>query len=77
VSYMDSHYRTIPNAASRGLTGHSMGGYGAVRIGMKHPEVFSSIYVCICLPVWKGCKHWVSERGWTLGPFCFKVSFVS
>jgi S-formylglutathione hydrolase len=45
VAYMDSHYRTIPNAASRGLTGHSMGGYGAVRIGMKHPEVFSSLYV--------------------------------
>jgi len=45
VSYMDSHYRTIPDAASRGLSGHSMGGYGAVRIGMKHPEVFSSIYV--------------------------------
>jgi S-formylglutathione hydrolase len=45
VAYIDSHYRTIPDAASRGLTGHSMGGYGAVRIGMKHPEVFSSIYV--------------------------------
>jgi S-formylglutathione hydrolase len=45
VAYTDSHYRTIPEPASRGLTGHSMGGYGAVRIGMKHPEVFSSIYV--------------------------------
>ncbi len=29
---------------SRGLTGHSMGGYGTFRIGMKHPEVFSSLY---------------------------------
>jgi enterochelin esterase-like enzyme len=45
VAYMDSHYRTIPNAASRGLSGHSMGGYGALRIGMQHPEVFSSIYL--------------------------------
>jgi enterochelin esterase-like enzyme len=44
VSYMDAHYRTIPNRMSRGLAGHSMGGYGAVRIGMKHPEMFSSIY---------------------------------
>jgi S-formylglutathione hydrolase FrmB len=44
VAYMDSHYRTIPAAASRGLAGHSMGGYGAIRIGMKHPEVFSSLY---------------------------------
>jgi enterochelin esterase-like enzyme len=44
VSYIDSHYRTVPDRASRGLTGHSMGGYGTFRIGMKHPEVFSSLY---------------------------------
>ncbi|MGC2615050.1 MAG: alpha/beta hydrolase-fold protein, partial [Terracidiphilus sp.] len=37
VSYIDAHYRTIPDRASRGLVGHSMGGYGASRIGMKHP----------------------------------------
>jgi enterochelin esterase-like enzyme len=45
VAYVDSHYRTIPEVAGRGLAGHSMGGYGTVRIGMKFPEVFSSIYV--------------------------------
>jgi pimeloyl-ACP methyl ester carboxylesterase len=45
VSYIDAHYRTIPSRKSRGLAGHSMGGYGAVRIGMKHPDVFGSLYV--------------------------------
>ena len=45
VAYVDAHYRTIPNAASRGLAGHSMGGYGAMRIGMKHPEIFSAVYL--------------------------------
>jgi enterochelin esterase-like enzyme len=45
VSYMDKHYRTIPRADSRGLSGHSMGGYGAMRIGQKYPDVFSSIYL--------------------------------
>jgi enterochelin esterase-like enzyme len=45
VAYIDAHYRTLPNRASRGLVGHSMGGYGAVRIGMKYPEVFGSLYV--------------------------------
>ncbi len=45
VSYMDSHYRTISDRRARGLVGHSMGGYGAVRIGMQHPEVFGSLYV--------------------------------
>ncbi|MDA0205625.1 MAG: alpha/beta hydrolase-fold protein [Acidobacteria bacterium] len=45
VAYIDSHYRTIPRRDSRGLSGHSMGGYGTIRIGMKRPDVFSSIYM--------------------------------
>ena len=44
VEYVDAHYRTIPERTSRGLVGHSMGGYGAMRIGMKHPDVFASVY---------------------------------
>jgi S-formylglutathione hydrolase len=44
VSYMDSTYRTIPTRDARGLAGHSMGGYGTIRIGMKRPDVFSAIY---------------------------------
>lgn len=42
VEYVDAHYRTIPQAGSRGIAGHSMGGYGALRLGMDHPEVFSA-----------------------------------
>jgi enterochelin esterase-like enzyme len=45
VSYIDGHYRTIATRESRGLAGHSMGGYGATRIGMKHADVFSSLYI--------------------------------
>ena len=45
VTYIDGHYRTLARRESRGLAGHSMGGYGTVRIGMKHPEVFSVLYV--------------------------------
>jgi enterochelin esterase-like enzyme len=45
VEYVDAHYRTIPGRASRGLAGHSMGGYGTIRIAMKYPEAFSSIYI--------------------------------
>ncbi len=44
VSYIDTHYRTVAKREARGLAGHSMGGYGTLRIGMKHPEVFSSLY---------------------------------
>jgi enterochelin esterase-like enzyme len=45
VAYMDSHYRTLATRVSRGLAGHSMGGYGALRIGMKRPDVFAALYL--------------------------------
>lgn len=44
VSYIDTHYRTIATRDSRGLAGHSMGGYGVWRIAMKHPETYAAIY---------------------------------
>jgi S-formylglutathione hydrolase len=44
VSYVDSNYRTLARGESRGIAGHSMGGYGALMLGMKYPEVFSSVY---------------------------------
>ncbi len=44
VEYIDSSYRTIASRDSRGLAGHSMGGYGTVRIGMKRPDRFASLY---------------------------------
>lgn len=45
VAYIDARYRTLPQRTSRGLVGHSMGGYGATRIGMKHADVFGSLYI--------------------------------
>jgi S-formylglutathione hydrolase FrmB len=57
VNYVDAHYRTIPSRESRGLVGHSMGGYGASRIGMKHPEVFGALYImspCCMSPMTAG-----------------------
>ncbi|MEO8099949.1 MAG: alpha/beta fold hydrolase [Acidobacteriota bacterium] len=44
VNYIDGHYRTIADRAARGLAGHSMGGYGTVRIGMKRPDAFGALY---------------------------------
>jgi len=44
VGYVDSNYRTLPKAASRGIGGHSGGGNGALYLGMRHPEVFGSVY---------------------------------
>jgi enterochelin esterase-like enzyme len=53
VAYIDSHYRTLARRESRGLSGHSMGGYGTLRIGMKFPHVFSRLYAmssCCLIP---------------------------
>ena len=44
VSFIDRRYRTIRNRSARGIAGHSMGGYGALWVGMRHPETFSAIY---------------------------------
>lgn len=44
VQHMDQNYRTIAQKEGRGITGHSMGGYGALKIAMNHPEIFSSVY---------------------------------
>jgi enterochelin esterase-like enzyme len=45
VASIDGRYRTLATRMSRGLAGHSMGGYGALRIGMKRPDVFLSLYL--------------------------------
>ncbi len=44
VAYIDSHYRTLATRESRGLAGHSMGGYGTWRIAMRYPEVYAAIW---------------------------------
>ncbi len=44
VNFIDKKYRTIPEWESRGIAGHSMGGQGAIRMGMLFPDVFSSVY---------------------------------
>lgn len=44
VAHIDRRYRTIARRGSRGLFGHSMGGYGTLRIGMKHPERYAVLY---------------------------------
>ena len=43
VSYIDNSYRTIPTRSGRAIVGHSMGGYGAMKLAMKHPDVFGAV----------------------------------
>jgi S-formylglutathione hydrolase FrmB len=43
MAHVDSHYRTIPLPRSRAVAGLSMGGYGAVFLGLKHHDKFAAI----------------------------------
>ncbi|WP_404714138.1 alpha/beta hydrolase [Sphingomonas sp. MMS24-J13] len=45
IEYIDAHYRTIARPEARGLVGHSMGGYGAARIGILRAERFGALYL--------------------------------
>ena len=44
VRHIDRRYRTIAKPASRGIAGHSMGGYGALTVAMRNSGVFSAVY---------------------------------
>lgn len=40
VQQIDATYRTLPDRESRGVMGCSMGGIGAIHLGLKYPNVF-------------------------------------
>jgi S-formylglutathione hydrolase FrmB len=43
VPWIDRKFRTVATPATRGISGTSMGGYGALHIAMEHPDVFGSV----------------------------------
>jgi S-formylglutathione hydrolase FrmB len=43
IPFIESHYRIRAGRESRGITGVSMGGYGALRFGLKYPEMFNAV----------------------------------
>ena len=43
LPYIESQYHVIADRSTRGITGLSMGGYGALRFAFAHPELFSSV----------------------------------
>jgi S-formylglutathione hydrolase FrmB len=43
IPFIDSHYRTVPLRRARAVAGLSMGGYGAMFLGLKHSGIFAAI----------------------------------
>jgi len=43
IPQIESKYRILPGRSGRAISGISMGGYGALRFGFAHPELFSAV----------------------------------
>ena len=43
LPFIETKYRVVRERRSRGITGLSMGGYGALRFAFAHPELFGSV----------------------------------
>jgi hypothetical protein len=56
----------LPNRNSRGIAGDFMGGYGAIRFGMKYPDVFGSVYALHPVGTGSGLKIMDSLPDWNL-----------
>jgi Putative esterase len=66
VDSIDARFRTIPHRDSRGLLGDRMGGYGAIRLGMRRPERFGSVYALHPVGTGSGLQVMHSRPDWTL-----------
>jgi pimeloyl-ACP methyl ester carboxylesterase len=64
VPYIDANFRTLPHRDSRGIAGDFMGGYGAIRFGMKHPDVFGSVYALHPVGTGSGVQVMYSRPNW-------------
>ena len=43
IPYIESHYRIRAGRRDRGISGVSMGGYGALRFAFRYPDMFGSV----------------------------------
>jgi len=43
IEYVDAHFRTIPEPFARAIAGVSMGGFGAMLLGLEHHDMFAAI----------------------------------
>jgi Putative esterase len=66
VPYVDANFKTLPERDSRGIAGDRMGGYGAIRLAMRHPEVFGSVYALHPVGTGSGVLTMYSRPNWDL-----------
>jgi S-formylglutathione hydrolase FrmB len=55
VPFVDERYPTLPDREHRGLTGKSSGGYGAMVVPMRRPDVFGALASHAGDALWEAC----------------------
>jgi hypothetical protein len=66
VAWVDTSFRTLPRRESRGLLGDRMGGYGAIRLGMRRADRFGSLYALHPVGTGSGLQVMHSRPNWSL-----------
>ncbi|WP_436827728.1 alpha/beta hydrolase-fold protein [Sphingomonas sp. DT-207] len=64
VPHVDATYRTLASRDSRGIAGDGVGGYGAMRFGMRHPELFGAVYAMQPVGTGPGVQTTYSRPDW-------------
>jgi len=79
VGLIDLNFRTINSSNSRGISGFSMGGFGAYNLALSHPDVFSSVFMMcpgliaddelpIALKSWEGDTQFLTAYAQAFSP---------
>jgi hypothetical protein len=66
VPYIDTNFKTMSNRDSRGIAGIFIGGYGAIRFGMRHPDIFGTVYAMHPVGTGSGVSISPSLPKWSL-----------
>ncbi len=66
VPYIDANFRTLPTRDARAISGEFMGAYGAIRFGMRHPDVFGSVYALGPVGTGTGLNVMYGRPNWDL-----------
>jgi len=66
VPYVDSNFRTLAKSSSRAIIGTFIGAYGALRLGILHPEVFGTVYAMQPVGTGSGVQVFTSRPDWNL-----------
>ncbi len=59
IPYVDTHFRTITTRQGRAIAGLSMGGYGALKLALKYPQMFCAVASLSGAPA---AAQWSAEK---------------